>query len=116
MGQGFLQIGFNAVYRVYHYSHVRKIHSACFLGERTLLDPFMNPIERSIYVLVGVGKKDNMTGWQYIWAVLYSNLFMGILVYSLIYYQRLLPWNPNGFGSTYLGYIATYHNFFSDQY
>ncbi|EAW46200.1 potassium-transporting ATPase subunit A [Nodularia spumigena CCY9414] len=68
-----------------------------FLGERTLLDPLMNPIERSFFLLAGVGRKDDLTGGEYIRAVLYSNLVMGILVYSLISFQKLLPWNPNGF-------------------
>jgi K+-transporting ATPase ATPase A chain len=45
-----------------------------------------------------VGKKNDMTGWQYIRALLCSNLVMGAVVYALLYYQKFLPWNPNGLG------------------
>ena len=74
-----------------------------FQGERTLLDRLINPIERSCLVLIGVGSKDDAYGGkpqtvgEYICALLYSNLCMGSLVYLIIFYQRLLPWNPNDF-------------------
>ncbi len=96
MGQGFLQIGLTLGLVIAIVPVLGRYMARVFLGERTLLDPLMNPIERSFFVLAGVRSKDNMTGWQYIQAVLYSNLVMGILVYSLIFFQRLLPWNPNG--------------------
>ncbi|MBH8572476.1 potassium-transporting ATPase subunit A [Nostocaceae cyanobacterium CENA369] len=99
MGQGFLQIGLTLCIAIAIVPILGRYIARVFLGERTLLDPLMNPIERSLFVLVGVRRKDDMTGWQYIRAILYTNLLMGILVYSLIYFQRLLPWNPNGFGA-----------------
>ncbi|MBD2384230.1 potassium-transporting ATPase subunit KdpA [Cylindrospermum sp. FACHB-282] len=99
MGQGLLQIGLTLCIVIAITPLLGKYIARVFLEERTLLDPIINPIERSIYVLVGVRRKEDMTGWQYIRAVLYSNLIMGILVYSLIYFQRILPWNPNGFGA-----------------
>lgn len=99
MGQGFLQIGLTLCIAIAIVPILGRYIARVFLGERTLLDPLMNPIERSLFVLVGVRRKDDMTGWQYIRAILYTNLLMGLLVYSLIYFQRLLPWNPNGFGA-----------------
>ena len=98
MGLGLLQIGLTLCIVIAITPVLGRYIALVFLGERTILDPLMNPIERSIYVISGVRPKDDMTGWQYIRATLYTNLFMGILVYSLIHYQRLLPWNPNGFG------------------
>lgn len=98
MGLGLLQIGLTLCIVIAITPVLGRYIALVFLGERTILDPLMNPIERSIYVISGVRPKDDMTGWQYIRAILYTNLFMGILVYSLIHYQRLLPWNPNGFG------------------
>ncbi|MHC5934597.1 potassium-transporting ATPase subunit KdpA [Nostoc sp.] len=100
MGQGFLQIGLTLCIVIAITPLFGKYIARVFLGERTLLDFLMNPIERSMFVLAGVRRKDDMTGSQYIRAVLYSNLLMGISVYLLIYFQRLLPWNPNGFGAT----------------
>jgi potassium-transporting ATPase potassium-binding subunit len=99
MAQGFLQIGLTLCIVIAITPILGRYMARVFLGERTLLDPLMNPIERSLFVLAGVRKKDDMTGWQYARAILYSNLLMGVLVYSLIYFQRLLPWNPNGFGA-----------------
>ncbi|MEA5621901.1 potassium-transporting ATPase subunit KdpA [Nostoc sp. UHCC 0251] len=99
MGQGFLQIGLTLCIVIAITPLLGKYIARVFLGERTLLDFLMNPIERSMFVLAGVRRKDDMTGSQYIRAVLYSNLLMAISVYLLIYFQRLLPWNPNGFGA-----------------
>ncbi|MEH2381581.1 MAG: potassium-transporting ATPase subunit KdpA [Nostoc sp.] len=100
MGQGFLQIGLTLCIVIAITPLFGKYIARVFLGERTLLDFLMNPIERSMFVVAGVRRKDDMTGSQYIRAVLYSNFLMGISVYFLIYYQKLLPWNPNGFGAT----------------
>ncbi|MEH1891444.1 MAG: potassium-transporting ATPase subunit KdpA [Nostoc sp.] len=99
MGQGFLQIGLTLCIVIAITPLFGRYIARVFLGERTLFDFLMNPIERSMFVLAGVRRKDDMTGWQYIRAVLCSNLIMGISVYLLIYFQRLLPWNPNGFGA-----------------
>ncbi|MEH2110848.1 potassium-transporting ATPase subunit KdpA [Nostoc sp.] len=99
MGQGFLQIGLTLCIVITITPLLGKYIARVFLGERTLLDFLMNPIERSMFGLAGVRRKDDMTGWQYIRAALYTNLVMGIAVYLLIYFQRLLPWNPNGFGA-----------------
>lgn len=65
-----------------------------FLGQKTLLDPLMNPVESILYKLGGVQAKDNMTGWQYARAILYSNLVMGIIVFLLLSAQGFLPLNP----------------------
>ncbi|MEH2115633.1 potassium-transporting ATPase subunit KdpA [Nostoc sp.] len=99
MGQGFLQIGLTLCIVITITPLFGRYIARVFLGERTLLDFLMNPIERSMFVLAGVRRKDDMTGWQYIRAVLCSNIVMGISVYLLVYFQRLLPWNPNGFGA-----------------
>ncbi|WP_193199214.1 potassium-transporting ATPase subunit KdpA [Nostoc sp. MG11] len=99
MGQGFLQIGLTLCIVIAITPVLGRYMARVFLGERTLLDLLMNPIERSLYVVAGVRRKDDMTGWQYIRAVLYTNLIMSISVYLLIYFQRILPWNPNGFGA-----------------
>ncbi len=70
-----------------------------FLGQKTLLDPVMNPLERLIYALGGIRAKEDMTGWQYAQALLYLNLVIGIFVYLLIMFQGLLPLNPTGLGA-----------------
>ncbi|MBN3963262.1 potassium-transporting ATPase subunit KdpA [Nostoc sp. NMS8] len=99
MGQGFLQIGLTLCIVITITPLFGRYIARVFLGERTLLDFLMNPIERSMFVLAGVRRKDDMTGWQYIRAVLCSNIIMAASIYLLLYFQRLLPWNPNGFGA-----------------
>jgi potassium-transporting ATPase potassium-binding subunit len=96
MGQGFLQIGLTLCIVIAIVPILGRYMARVFLGERTILDPLMNPIERSFFVLAGVQSKNDFSGWQYIRAVLYSNLLMGIAVYLLIFNQNSLPWNPNG--------------------
>ncbi|WP_414566344.1 MULTISPECIES: potassium-transporting ATPase subunit KdpA [unclassified Anabaena] len=99
MGQGFLQIGLTLCIVIAITPVLGKYIARVFLGERTLLDFLMNPIERSFFLLAGVNRKDNMTAGEYVRALLFSNLIMGILVYLLLYFQGILPWNPNGFSS-----------------
>ncbi|MDF5710131.1 MAG: potassium-transporting ATPase subunit KdpA [Nostoc sp. S4] len=99
MGQGFLQIGLTLCIVVAITPIFGRYMARVFMGERTLLDFSIDPIERSIYVLAGVRRKDDMTGWQYIRAVVFTNLIMGVTVYLLLYFQRFLPWNPNGLGA-----------------
>ncbi|WP_298916217.1 potassium-transporting ATPase subunit KdpA [uncultured Nostoc sp.] len=67
-----------------------------YLEQNTFLDPILNPVERGLYALVGVKTKENMTGWQYGRAILYSNVVMGLLIFSIIMNQGWLPLNPTG--------------------
>ncbi|MEH1893261.1 MAG: potassium-transporting ATPase subunit KdpA [Nostoc sp.] len=67
-----------------------------YLEQNTFLDPILNPVERVLYALVGVKTKENMTGWQYGRAILYSNVVMGLLIFSIIMNQGWLPLNPTG--------------------
>jgi potassium-transporting ATPase potassium-binding subunit len=65
-----------------------------YLEHRTLLDPVLNPIEKMIYRLIGVSGKETMTGWQYFRAILYSNIVMALLVFTIQMLQGVLPLNP----------------------
>jgi len=69
-----------------------------YLGQKTLLDRVLNPVERLIFSLSGVSQTQ-MTGWQYARAVLYSNLAMAILLFAILMLQGLLPLNPTGLGA-----------------
>lgn len=99
MGQGFLQIALTLCIVIAITPRLGKYIARVFLGESTMLDPIMNPIEKIIYIVGGVSRKEEMTAWQYIRAVISSNLIMGIAVYALIYFQRVLPWNPQEFSA-----------------
>lgn len=99
MLQGFFQIGITLVILVAIAPFFGRYIARVFLGQKTLLDPLVNFIERTIYSLGGIRAKDDMAGWQYIRAILYSNLFMGILVFFIIMNQQWLPLNPTNLGA-----------------
>ncbi|BAZ81099.1 potassium-transporting ATPase subunit KdpA [Sphaerospermopsis kisseleviana CS-549] len=96
MGQGFLQIALTLCIVIAITPRLGQYIARVFLGESTILDPIMNPIEKIFYLVGGVSKKEEMTAWQYIRAVISSNLIMAISVYLLISFQGIVPWNPNG--------------------
>lgn len=98
MGQGFLQIALTLCIVVIITPRLGKYIARLFLGESTILDPILNPIEKIIYIIGGVNSTEEMTVSQYIRAVIGSNLIMGTAVYLFIYFQGILPWNPNGLG------------------
>ncbi|MEM7578933.1 MAG: potassium-transporting ATPase subunit KdpA [Cyanobacteria bacterium P01_A01_bin.80] len=99
MGQGLLQIGLTLAVVLIITPIFGKYIANVFTGKTTLLDKVMNPLERVIYKLADVNPQDNMTGREYGYSLLQSNLFIGILVFLLITIQKILPWNPNHFGA-----------------
>jgi potassium-transporting ATPase potassium-binding subunit len=70
-----------------------------FLGERTYLDRIVRPLEQIIHRLSGIRPQTEMTGWQYIRAVLTSNLVMAVMVFIILMAQGILPLNPTGLGA-----------------
>ncbi|TAE58335.1 MAG: potassium-transporting ATPase subunit A [Nostocales cyanobacterium] len=98
MGQGFLQIALTLCIVITITPQLGKYIARVFLGESTILDPVINPIEKIIYFIGGVSQAEEMTVWSYIRALVSSNLIMGITVYLLISFQGILPVNPNNLG------------------
>ncbi len=96
MLEGFLQIALTLAILVAIVPRFGGYMARVFLGERTFLDPVMTPLEGIIYKAGGIRPQENMTGWQYIRGVLYSNLAMFILVYFILMIQGSLPLNPTG--------------------
>ncbi|MFM2062967.1 MAG: hypothetical protein RLZZ507_2637 [Cyanobacteriota bacterium] len=96
MIQGWIQIALTLIIVIATTPILGKYIARVFLGERTVLDPVLNPTERIIYALIGVSNEDDMTGWQYAKAILYSNLVMAILVFCIFMTQGFLPLNPTG--------------------
>ncbi|MCP6760635.1 MAG: potassium-transporting ATPase subunit KdpA [Fischerella sp. CENA71] len=94
MTQGFLQIGLTLCILIVITPFFGRYIAHVFLCETTVLDSVLNPVERIIYILGGVRSKQDMTGGQYIRAVLFSNLIMGVAVYFILYFQGILPLNP----------------------
>lgn len=96
MIQGWIQIGLTLVLIVAIAPIFGSYIARVFLGQKTILDSVLNPLESLIFNLSGVKTEAQMTGWQYARAILYSNLAMAVLVFLLITFQGLLPLNPTG--------------------
>ncbi|MEH1850964.1 MAG: potassium-transporting ATPase subunit KdpA [Nostoc sp.] len=94
MLQGWIQIALTLLIIVAITPFFGKYIARVFLDQRTFLDVILNPIERVLYSLVGVQTQENMTGWQYARAILYSNVVMGLLIFFIIANQGWLPLNP----------------------
>ncbi|WP_310488587.1 potassium-transporting ATPase subunit KdpA [Chamaesiphon sp. VAR_69_metabat_338] len=99
MLQGWIQIGLTLVLIVAITPIFGGYIARVYLGQRTLLDRVLHPVERLMFSLSGVKPEAQMTGWQYARAILYSNLAMAILLFAILMLQGLLPLNPTGLGA-----------------
>ncbi len=69
-----------------------------FSGEKTLLDPVLRPLERGIYRLCGIDAEKDQ-GWiEWTVTMLVVNAASLFILYGMERLQKLLPFNPNGFG------------------
>ena len=97
--EGFLEIALTLLIVIAITPFFGKYMAQVFMGQKTLLDVVFNPIERIIYVLGGIARKEDMSGSQYIRAVIFSNTFMAIMVFLILMIQRILPMNPTKLGA-----------------
>jgi len=98
MFQGFIQIAVTLLIVVAITPFFGRYMARVYLGQRTFLDPVMEPVDRAIYALGGVRVKDDMNGWQYIRAIIYNNIIGGLLILLLLTFQGVMPLNPTGLG------------------
>jgi potassium-transporting ATPase potassium-binding subunit len=96
MLQGWIQIGLTLVLIMAITPLFGGYIARVYLGQKTLLDRVLHPVERLIFSLSGVKPESQMTGWQYARAILYSNLAMAMLLFAILMLQGLLPLNPTG--------------------
>ena len=99
MLQGFIQIALTLLIVVAITPFFGRYMARVYLGQKTFLDPVMIPVERAFYALGDVRVKEDMNGWQYIRAVLYSNIVGSVLIFLLLMFQGFLPLNPTGLGA-----------------
>jgi K+-transporting ATPase ATPase A chain len=99
MLQGWLQIALTLLIVVAITPFFGGYMARVYLGQRTIFDSVLNPIEQVIYALIGVKNQEDMTGWQYARAVLYSNVVMGLLIFFILMNQGWLPLNPTQIGA-----------------
>jgi K+-transporting ATPase ATPase A chain len=67
-----------------------------FSGERTFLSPVLGPVERGFYRLGGVDARTEQNLLTYAVAMLLFNLSGFLVLYALMRFQALLPFNPAG--------------------
>ena len=67
-----------------------------FAGERTFLSPILVPVERGLYALAGISKRDEQRWTSYAAAMLAFNLAGLLPLYLLQRMQGVLPLNPAG--------------------
>src|SRR5436190_870035 len=98
MLQGFVQIFLTLFLVLVSVPIVGHYLAEVFFMHKTWLDPVMNPLERLIYLLIGIEPQKSMTGKEYAIALLFSNTAMAILALLLLMFQSLLPLNPTNLG------------------
>ena len=99
MLQGWIQIGLTLVIIVAIMPLFGGYIARVYLGQKTILDRVLNPIESLIFKLSDIKPQTQMTGWQYARAILFSNLAMSILLFAILMLQGILPLNPTGLGA-----------------
>src|SRR5476651_815425 len=70
-----------------------------FNGERTLLSPILQPLERLIYAISGVREKEDQHWTVYSVSMLLFSLIGFLLFYAIQRLQGALPLNPQHFGA-----------------
>ena len=67
-----------------------------FAGEKTLLDPFFNPLEKLIFRLSGIDAQKGMNWKEHLAAMLTINLIWFLFAMLILMNQGWLPLNPDG--------------------
>ena len=67
-----------------------------YAGEKTLLDPVFNPIEKFFFRFSGIDVSQEMTWQQSLKALLSINLLWFLWAMFMLMNQGWLPWNPDG--------------------
>jgi K+-transporting ATPase ATPase A chain len=93
MWQGWLQIILTLAIVVAIVPFFGSYMAKVYLERTTFLDSFINPLEFFLYRLMSINPQNMMTGWQYIRAIVYSNITMAGLVFLILFNQGLLPLN-----------------------
>jgi K+-transporting ATPase ATPase A chain len=94
----FIQIGFLLFVIIAISSILGNYMGRLFLGKRMAADRLMLPVENFIYRLLGVNPKSEMDWKEYLRVLLYTNVSFGILSFIILYFQPILPLNPDHVG------------------
>lgn len=73
-----------------------KYMAKVYAGERTLLDPVFNPLEKLFFKVSGINSKNEMTWKQHLVALLTINLLWFLMSMFVLMNMSWLPLNPDG--------------------
>ena len=74
-----------------------------FTFQPTVLDRPLRPVENGIFRLLHVSRDSSMSAVEYGVAFVLTNLVWGIMAYTLLRIQGILPFNPEHFGNLNAG-------------
>src|SRR5579864_5985353 len=69
-------------------------------GESTWLDPVLKPVEGALYWSFGVDPKKSQNWLAYAFSMLAFSIASFVVLYLILRFQDLLPFNPQGFKGT----------------
>ncbi|MFI4935615.1 MAG: potassium-transporting ATPase subunit KdpA [Caulobacterales bacterium] len=69
-------------------------------GEKTWLDPVLKPVEGALYWTFGVDQKKSQNWLGYAISMLVFSMASFLVLYLILRFQDLLPFNPQGFKGT----------------
>ncbi len=93
-GHDYLQIAIYFAALLILAPFIGRFMARVFQGERTLLSPFLAPVERFTYRLSGIKPTVEMNWKQYAFALMVFNLIGFLIVFALQLWQSHLPLNP----------------------
>jgi len=73
-------------------SYIAKVYA----GDKTLLDPIFNPVDKLLYKVSGIDEKREMNWKQHMFALLTINVVWFLLGVFVLMNQSWLPLNPDG--------------------
>jgi potassium-transporting ATPase potassium-binding subunit len=93
---GWLQILFYFVVLIILVKPIGGYMAKVYQGEPTFLSPILKPIERLIYRICYIDVNEEMNWKEYSIALLFFSLFGVLLLFILLRFQYILPFNPAG--------------------
>ncbi|MGH2664674.1 potassium-transporting ATPase subunit KdpA [Flavobacterium sp.] len=75
---------------------IGKYIAKVYTGDKTLLDPIFNPIEKFIFKISGIDDKEEMNWKQHLKALLSVNMVWFFFCFFVLIFQGSLPLNPDG--------------------
>lgn len=93
-----LQYGLYLVLLVVLAVPLGKYISKAMSGEKVFLSRLLRPCENGIYKLLRIDPGEDMCWKKYALCALLFNLFGLVVLFLILMFQGILPWNPQGFG------------------